>query len=140
MSIGNGEPGTDDPRDAAVLRAEVDQLRAENGRLQRLLDLRPAEARPPGPTQTGIFDSAPGAVHNGSSPEKKIAFFLTLFASRVDVHAIRWENARTGRSGWMPAVRGGWRKGADRRDYLPLTDDVVKRHLSGDLEIGLYPL
>ncbi len=42
----------------------------------------------------------------------------------------------------MPAVQGGFRKGvrpADRR-YLPLTEEVVTRHLSGDLEIGLYPL
>ena len=40
----------------------------------------------------------------------------------------------------MPAVRGRWRKRVDRGDYLPLTDDVVRRHLSGDPEIGLYPL
>ncbi|MEX2291809.1 MAG: DEAD/DEAH box helicase family protein [Mycobacteriales bacterium] len=42
----------------------------------------------------------------------------------------------------MPAVQGGFRKEvrpADRR-YLPLTEEVVTRHLSGDLEIGLYPL
>lgn len=42
----------------------------------------------------------------------------------------------------MPAVQGAFRKGlrpADRR-YLPLTEEVVTRHLSGDLEIGLYPL
>jgi superfamily II DNA or RNA helicase len=42
----------------------------------------------------------------------------------------------------MPAVEGGFRKGvrpADRR-YLPLTEDVLTRHLSGELEIGLYPL
>jgi hypothetical protein len=63
-----------------------------------------------------------------------------VFAARPGVYAVRWANSRTGKSGWMPAVRGGWRKGADRRGYLPLTDDVVKRHLSGDLEIGLYPL
>jgi hypothetical protein len=71
MRSGNSEPSAEDPRDAAVLRAEVDQLRAENARLQRLLDLRPAEARPPGSTQTGIFDSAPGAVHNGSSSGRR---------------------------------------------------------------------
>jgi superfamily II DNA or RNA helicase len=140
MRSANSEPGAADPDDRVVLRAEVDQLRAENARLQRLLDLRPGESRPPGPTQIGIFDSPPGAVHNGSSSEEKIAFFRALFAARTDVHAVRWENSRTGRSGWMPAVRGGWRRGADRRDYLPLTDDVVKRHLSGDLAIGLYPL
>ena len=40
----------------------------------------------------------------------------------------------------MPAARGRWRKGTDRRDYLPLTDDVIRGHLSGKAEIGLYPL
>jgi superfamily II DNA or RNA helicase len=39
-------------------------------------------------------------------------------------------------------VRGGWRKGvpAAERDYLPLTEEVITAHLSGDLELGLYPL
>jgi hypothetical protein len=35
--------------------------------------------------------------------------------------------AAPGKQGWVPAVRGGWRKGmrhADR-DYLPLTADVL---------------
>ena len=126
--------------DQAALGAEVGRLRAENARLQRLLELRPGEARPPGPTQTGIFDAAPGPVDNASPAGKKIAFYRALFAARADVYAVRWENRRTGKSGWMPAVRGGWRKGAARRDYLPLTDDVLVAHLSGDAEIGLYPL
>ena len=42
----------------------------------------------------------------------------------------------------MPAAPGGFRKGvrtADRQ-YLPLTEEVITRHLRGDLEIGLYPL
>lgn len=129
-----------DGGDVVALSAEVDRLRAENARLQRLLDLRPGEARPPGPAQTGIFDAAPGPVNNRSSPEKKLAFYRALFAARPDVYAVRWENRRSGRSGWMPAVRGGWRKGAARRDYLPLTDDAVVAHLSGETEIGLYPL
>lgn len=94
----------------------------------------------PGPAQTGFFDAAPGTVHNGTPAEIKVAFYRALFAARTDVYAVRWENPRSGRKGWSPAVRGGWRKGADRREYLPLTDDVVKRYLSGDLEIGLYPL
>ena len=42
----------------------------------------------------------------------------------------------------MPAVRGGWRKGipAADREYLPLTGEVITAHLSGEVEIGLYPL
>ncbi|HET6911710.1 MAG TPA: DEAD/DEAH box helicase family protein [Mycobacteriales bacterium] len=71
-----------------------------------------------------------------------MAFYRALFRSREDVYAVRWDNSRTGRGGWMPAVRDGFRKGirpADR-DYLPLTEEVLTRHLSGALEIGLYPL
>ena len=91
----------------AVLRAQVARLRAENARLLRLLELTPQQARPPGPEQTAIFDGLPGPVDAGSPPAAKVAFFATLFAARPDVYAVRWENARSGRSGWMPAVRGG---------------------------------
>jgi hypothetical protein len=55
------------------------------------------------------------------------------------MYAIRWENARTGRSGWSPAVEGGWRKGTNR-PYLRLTDRVVEAHLTGEVHLGLYPL
>ena len=70
-----------------------------------------------------MFDGAPGAVHAGSPPEAKVAFYRTLFAARQDVYAVRWDNARSGRSGWMPAVRGGWRRWvpAEQCEYLPLT-------------------
>ncbi|WP_216870895.1 DEAD/DEAH box helicase [Modestobacter excelsi] len=124
------------------LRDEVARWRAENARLLRLLELTGKEARPPGPVQSGVFDAAPGPVHAGSSPAAKVAFFAALFAARADVHALRWENARSGRSGWTPAVRGGWRKGvpAAEREYLPLTEEVITAHLSGELELGLYPL
>jgi superfamily II DNA or RNA helicase len=124
------------------LRRLVATLRTENARLLRLLKLTPTEARPPGPVQTGFFDRAPGPVHAGSSPGAKVAFFGTLFAARTDVYAVRWENNRTGRAGWMPAVAGGWRRGvrAQDRSYLPLTHEVLTAHLSGDVHIGLYPL
>ncbi len=34
---------------------------------------------------------------------------------------------------------GGWRNNP-KKQYLPLTDDVVTAHLSGEMHIGLYPL
>jgi hypothetical protein len=88
-----------------ALQGQVKQLRAENARLLRLLELTPQQARPPGPAQAGFFDTAPGAVHAGSTP------------------AERWRSSRRcsppgpmcmpsagrmqiGKSGWMPAV---WR-------------------------------
>lgn len=124
------------------LEQQLQQLRAENARLRRLLEMSPDEAKAPGPAQTGIFDSHPGPVYVGSAPPAKVAFFGSLFAARTDVYAVRWENKNTGRSGWMPAVPGGLRKGVSARDrsYLPLTEEILTAHLSGEIAIGLYPL
>ncbi len=136
--------GSSSPLDTELnaLREQVAQLRTENARLLRLLALTPQEARLPDPVQTAIFDVAPGSVHAGSPPETKVRFYRALFAARTDVYAKRWENARSGKSGWMPAIRGGWRKGipASERDYLPLTEEILTAHLSGELEVGLYPM
>ena len=115
------------------------RLRAANSRLLRLLEVSQRQARPPKATQTGMFLDQPGPVTASSEPRDKVRFFRTLFAARRDVYAIRWENARTGRSGWSPAVAGGWRKGTTR-PYLALTDEVVAAHLTGGIHLGLYPL
>ncbi|MCX2932088.1 DEAD/DEAH box helicase family protein [Mycobacterium sp. CVI_P3] len=78
----------------------------------------------------------------GSNSDDKMRFFFDLFRCRTDVYAVRWENRRDGRSGWMPAIKGYWRKGMNRADapYLPLTPEVVDAHLRGEAHIGLYPL
>lgn len=114
-------------------------LRAENARLRRLLDLTPEQARPPAAAQTGLFLDRPGPVTALSSGPDKVWFFRTLFSARTDVYAIRWDSTQTGRSGWSPAVEGGWRKGTSR-PYLRLTDRVVEAHLKGEVHLGLYPL
>jgi hypothetical protein len=120
---------------AAGLAEEVESLRtltarlqAENARLLRLLELTPKEAAAPGPVQMRFFDAPPGPVDRQSPPEVKVDFFGELFAARSDIYAVRWENARTGRAGWLPAVRGGWRKGVrhEDRNYLPLTREVLR--------------
>ena len=138
----------DGARDAAVsdelagLRALVGRLEADNARLLRLLALSPVDARRPGPAQLGWFEGSPGPVSARSPAEEKVAFFAAMFGARADVYAVRWENRRTGRAGWAPAVRGGWRKGVrhEDRDHLPLTSEVITAHLSGELHLGLYPL
>ncbi|MBP2320400.1 hypothetical protein JOF56_000785 [Kibdelosporangium banguiense] len=128
--------------EVAGLRALTVRLQAENARLLRLLELTPKQATPPGPTQTGFFDAPPGPIDRRSPPEVKVDFFGTLFAARTDIYAVRWENAHTGKAGWLPAVRGGWRKGTrhEQRNYLPLTREVLRAHLSGESHVGLYPL
>ena len=126
----------------SAVAVELERLRAENARLLRLLKLTRREAAPPGPVQSGLFEAPPGLVHASSPPEAKVALFGAMFAARTDVYAVRWENARTGKAGWLPAVRGGWRKGVPHaeREYLPLTAELLASHLSGEVHAGLYPL
>lgn len=124
------------------LRTLVSDLRVETRRLVRLLNLAPGDTVGPGAVQTAFFDRPPEQVDARSPAGVKVAFFRALFGARTDVYAVRWSNVRSGKSGWMPAVQGRWRKGEtpDRRQYLPLTDDVITSHLSGAIDIGLYPM
>ena len=86
-----------------------------------------------------------------SSPEAKIGLFRALFRGREDVFAERWEG-KDGRSGYMPASQKDWdallaskpedRKKIQRqtRKLLPITDQVIRLHLTGKKTIGIYPL
>ena len=84
--------------------------------------------------------------------------FRSLFRGRDDVFPRRWENAKTGKSGYSPACANEWEHGlcekgrglgAGRRAscgecpnqaFVPLSDEEVARHLRGDHVIGVYPL
>jgi len=131
-----------DSRLPKAVAAELARLRSENARLLRLLELSPEQAALPRPAQSGFFDAPPGSVHGGSTPEEKVAFFGALFAARTDIYALRYDNRRTGKAGWVPATRGGFHRSVPHgeRDYLPLTAEVLAAHLSGKMHIGLYPL
>lgn len=129
---------------------EVELLRAENARLQALLGLdQTRNADAPTPWEPTLFAApdepartlAPATVNRRSSPADKIGLFRALFAGRDDVYALRWQNDRTGKSGWSPAVVGGWANSRrPDREYEPLTDVVVESHLAGETTVGLYPL
>ena len=126
------------------LLVEVDRLRAEVERLHDLLGFNAragdGHRRAWAPTLFGAAAATSG-VTQASSPRDKINLVRSLFGARSDVYARRWENPNTGKSGWSPAVRGGWsNRGTRSRDYLPLTDDVVASHLRGDITVGIYPL
>jgi len=128
--------------DVDAMRSRLAELEADNAHLRGMLRLSPQESTRPGAAPAVIFDAAPGQVSSASPAPEKVSFYATLFRARTDVYAVRWDSDRTGRGGWMPAVTGGFRKGvrpADRQ-YQPLTEEAITRHLTGDLEIGLYPL
>ncbi|MEZ5085909.1 MAG: DEAD/DEAH box helicase family protein [Tessaracoccus sp.] len=126
------------------LAREVARLRQENARLSRLLQLRGSEATPAA-EQPAIPVVAPGLVTKWSPTQHKLALYADRFAARRDVYAVRWENARSGKKGWSPAVPGGWwNRGRGGTTYLQLTAKVLEQHLRADdkenLFIGLYPL
>src|SRR5512136_1639576 len=96
-------------------------------------------------------------VSNTSEPAVKIALFRSLFRGREDVYPVRFESRRTGRGGYAPACANEWVRGtcdkprircADcpTRRLLPVTDEVVRWHLSGkddrgrDFVMGVYPM
>lgn len=121
---------------------ELETLRADNVRLRRLLELSEEQARAADPDQPTLTNAPPGSVNMRSPTEAKLRFYAKMFRCRTDVYAVRWENRRDGRSGWMPAINGYWRKGMSRADapYLALTSDAIDKHLRGVQHIGLYPL
>jgi len=98
-----------------------------------------------------------GPVHRLSPPASKIALFRSLFRGRDDVYPRRFENRKTGRSGYSPACGNEWAPGlcekprikcaaCTHQHFLPVTDHVIRWHLSGhddsgrDFVMGVYPL
>ena len=99
-------------------------------------------------------------VSRQSSESEKISLFRMLFKGREDVYPRRFESRRTGKAGYQPACRNEWLKGickkpkvkcseCENREFLPLTDEVIRNHLLGvdpqnrykdDFTIGVYPL
>ena len=127
-------------------------LRAE--RLE--LEARLAELDTDGPNgQSTPLDAAP--VTASSPPAEKIALFRSLFRGREDVFPKRWNNARSGRSGYAPACANEWApricdkprikcRECPNQAFIPVTADVIARHLrgrgadGGDFTVGVYPM
>ncbi len=129
------------------MEGELAELRAENARLRGLLGLDERAEAPTTPWKPTLFSSedpatpVPVGVDRGSPPEAKVALFRSLFAGREDVYAERWDNERTGKAGWGPALKGGWANARrPDREYLPYTHGVIEKHLAGGIYAGLYPL
>jgi superfamily II DNA or RNA helicase len=128
----------------------VEQLRAENARLIALLEAHGVEwrllAELPEPEQAVALPPLVPVLNT----DEKLALFKRLFRGRADVFPLRWES-KAGKSGYSPACANEWRPGVcekprikcgdcSYRQLLPLTDQVLYKHLAGEIVVGVYPL
>ena len=96
-------------------------------------------------SQTSLIE-----INNHSSSVIKITLFRSLFKGREDVYAKRFESKKTGKSGYQPVCRNEWIRGicekprtscgsCTQRSFEPVTDDVIRNHLTGSIVMGVYP-
>jgi hypothetical protein len=98
-----------------------------------------------------------GLVNRTSLAEAKFALFRSLFRGRDDVYARRFENRKSGKSGYAPACANEWMRGicekprikcavCPHRRFLPVNDEVIRWHLRGcdpddhPFVAGVYPM
>lgn len=150
-----------------AVRRQLAALEIERRRLEgRLRELekpsRAAETSPAvTPTDPPIRLPKP-PVTNSSAAADKIALFGRLFGGRTDVFPVRWDNPKSGRSGYAPACANEWKRGicgkplvkcgdCPNQKFIPVTPDVIECHLRGEdrvrpngrggpFVVGVYPL
>ena len=76
---------------------------------------------------------------------------MNVFRGRTDVFAKRYVSKKTGKAGYTPVCKNEFNKyKCDKpkvkcsecafRELVPLTEDIVLKHLKGEIGIGIYPL
>jgi hypothetical protein len=129
-----------------ILCRQLAELEQERARLEIRIaelkhrkvttELRSQECPPP---VTGLKPS----VTNGSLSTDKVALFCRLFGGRTDVFPARWDNPKTGRSGYAPACANEWVRGVCGKPQVKCGDCPNKafipvRHRLSDLEADVW--
>jgi len=128
---------------------ELQRLRQENARLKALLMEHGIQWGKEFAPATAPKTKTPDKTSKHSTTEK-IVLFRRLFRGRTDVYSLRWESAK-GKSGYSPACGNEWKPevckkprikcgDCDQRLLLPVTDQVIYDHLTGQHTVGVYPL
>src|ERR1700737_3120628 len=116
-------------RERAAIVAEIETLRSAPSEATAAIKVIPPE-------------KAGDLVDRNSTIENKIALFRRLFRGRSDVFPIRWENRKTGRSGYAPACANEWQPGVcakpkvkcsacPNQAFFAVDDVSIERHLRG---------
>ncbi len=134
--------------------AALDEERKQiAGRLAELKKI--AEVHPPVARQT---ETSSALITMNSPTAAKIALFRSLFRGREDVFPQRWDNAKTGKSGYSPVCNNEWVRGVcskpqvrcgecPNQAFRPFTDEIIRMHLQGrrgseqaSFTAGVYPM
>jgi len=132
----------------STTEAEFIQLRAENEALKALLAKHGIAV--PQPSKFNIGDAALQPTANGLSQTAKVQLFRRLFRGRDDIYPVRWIN-KAGKPGYSPLCTNKWKPGVCKLPvikcsacsfslYAPITDDIIRQHLRGEITAGVYPL
>ena len=96
-------------------------------------------------------------IDRHSETDQKISLFREMFRGRSDVFPIRWDNAKSGKSGYAPACHNEWQRGVCEKPrvkcsvcpnqaFIEVSNNLIERHLRGTTStgapfvMGLYPM
>ena len=138
--------------------AELDRERLNIlAALEQLKKRTAAEVQPTTSSQNTGTIASPAVLSNS----EKITLFRSLFRGRDDVFPRRWENSKSGKSGYAPACHNEWVRGicekprikcsdCPNQAFVPVSETVVRSHLQGrdiatpgkaePFVAGVYPL
>lgn len=130
--------------------SELIQLRAENDALKALL-AKHGIAAPPATDFGAGYAALLKSNVNELSPTAKVMIFRRLFRGRDDIYPVRWTSNTTGKSGYSPQCANKWQPGicklptmkcseCSHSVYAPVTDNIIRQHLRGEITAGVYPL
>jgi len=142
-----------------------DQRRRLQERLRQLEQERAAiEAELAGLSADGVREisspqstALPARQDQAFDNRAKVDLFRSLFRGRTDIFPLRWENLKTGKSGYAPACANEWKRGlcekprikcsaCPNQAFLAATDQVIANHLRGQgpggaaFVAGVYPV
>ena len=132
----------------AALDEERRQIVGRLAELKRIAEMHAPVARQTETSSALITMNSPTAA--------KIALFL--FRGREDVFPQRWDNAKTGKSGYSPVCNNEWVRGVcskpqvrcgecPNQAFRPFIDEIIRMHLQGrrgseqaTFTAGVYPM
>lgn len=139
------------------IRARLASLKVERAELEAsLAEIKLRKAGTQTISACTISAENTPTVNTTSPRADKVALFRRLFAGRSDVFPLRWENAKTGKSGYAPACANEWIRGVcgkpqikcgecPHQAFIPVTDGIIDKHLRGGdgqraFVAGVYPM